>query len=407
MLLNLISSRKRPSDISLQPAPYTALRQHSMMKAAYITERPAVGALATQVHTDQTTIASPSHTDLTPYQILVQVKAFSINVDDINVAEGTFLGGVPGLQRKAGTAPLVIGSDFAGIIVAVGRKVERAGTFKVGQRVCGMNKQQSMFGECGTWAEYTVTQPNNIVVIPDHVSYEDAAALAMPIFVIHGLLAIKPLLKGDEKILVIGASGGIGSMLIPILRKSVKGQGNLHITGICSGPNQAFVTSLGADQVVDYTKGPVPDALRGLTGVAGSFGANEYDVVYDLVGGQSSYEAGKAALRPKGRFLSSTGPVEWIGDKLLSAREQLALVGKMVWDSIVSNWMPGSHPYYHLVAPTDFGKGVPTFNIVFDNGLLPHIEKLIAFDDRIAFEKAIQLVKSHRVKGKIVVKLDL
>merc|ERR1712232_893269 len=198
------------------------------MKAAFITERPAIGELTNKIHLDAT---FPPPQNIEPTEIIVQVKAFSINVDDIHVAEGSFLGGIPGLQRKHSStqSPLVIGSDFAGIIATVGSKVTK---FKVGQRVCGMNKQQSIYSEMGTWAEYTVTQSKNIVAIPDHVSFQDAAAVVLPLFVIHGLLEIKPKLKANERVVVIGASGGIGSLLISILRSlSID---NLHITGICS-----------------------------------------------------------------------------------------------------------------------------------------------------------------------------
>merc|ERR1712232_104212 len=104
--------------------------------------------------------------------------------------------------------------------------------------------QQAIFSERGTWAEYTVTKSKNIVRIPDNVSFQDAAALVMPLFVIDGLLDVKPKLEGNERVVIIGASGGIGSMLIQILRKLFKD--DLHITGVCSGRNEKFVMALGA-----------------------------------------------------------------------------------------------------------------------------------------------------------------
>jgi len=215
------------------------------MRAAYITERPSIGNLGSLMHLD-TSQPAPSKEDVKPHEILVHVKAFSINVDDIHVTEGSFLGGVPGMQRKKGISPLVIGSDFSGIIAHVGSQVSK---FKVGQRVCGMNKQQGIFSQKGTWAEYTVTQSNNIVAFPNHISFQDAAAIVMPLFVIHGLLLESKVdIKSNNKVLVIGASSGIGSMLIPILHKMYPD--GLHITGVCSGRNEKFVRDLGANQVV-------------------------------------------------------------------------------------------------------------------------------------------------------------
>lgn len=305
------------------------------------------------------------------------------------------------MQLTSSKKPIVIGSDFAGVITAVGSKVATQGKFKVGQRVCGINKISSSFGQAGTWAEYTKTLPNNLVTVPDGVSYEDAAALAMPLVVIHGMLDIQRPTTGDENILIIGASGGIGSVLVQILRKSHK---KVHITGVCSGRNTEFVKALGADQIIDYTKDATKE-LSSLTGT-GHPGAGEYDIVYDLIGGKASYETGKLALRTsKGHIISSTGPVEWLGDKMLSTIELIGLVSKMLWQTSIRNRLYGSHPYYHLAVHMDVGEGESTFSQAYDIGVRPHIGKLIDMDNRNDFVEAINLIKSHRAKGKVVVKV--
>merc|ERR1711862_1049382 len=261
---------------------------------------------------------------------------------------------------------------------AVGSKVEN---FKVGDRVCGMNKRQSVFSEAGTWAEYTVTQSKNIVKIPDDVGFQEAAASVLPLFVIHGMLDFRPKIKGGEKIVVIGASGGIGSMLITVLRQLC--QNDIYIVGICSGKNEDFVRALGCDRVIDYTKGQVKNELKkeGLS----------YDVVFDLIGGQSSYNIAKEILssNKNGRFVTPTGPVEWVGDTIMGT----------IW-----NFIPGSHPYYHLAVPTDLD--VDTFQSAFNSGISPHIEKCISFENRTQFEEAIELVRSHRARGKVIVEID-
>jgi len=371
-------------------------KKSTNMRAVYLTRRPPVGGLASQMHLDGERIPAPQARDLQPHEVLVRVHAFSLNVDDLHVAEGSFLGGVPGLQSRAASPaqPLVIGSDFAGVVEAAGSAA--AGAFPPGQRVCGMNKQQSVFSESGTWAEYTVSRAGSLVRIPDDVGFRAAAASAMPLFVVRGLVeGAGAALLGDgaRRVAVIGASGGIGSVLIPVLRRRF-GPG-LDIAGVCSGRNAAFVRSLGADRVVDYAAGvPVGEALA--QGAGGP-----YDVVFDLVGGGASYEAGAAVLRRGGQFVTSTGPAEWVGDERLSPLGQVVLVARMVWHSVFLNWIPGPHPYYHIAAPTDLDE--ETFHLAFKSGVRPHIQKAISFKDRDAFEAAIELVRSHRAKGKIVV----
>jgi len=359
------------------------------MKAAYITERPTIGNLGDKMQIGEV----PTPKDVKPDEILVQVKAFSINVDDIHIMEGSFLGGLPGMQRKKGNDPLIVGSDFAGVVTQVGSGVT---TFKVGQRVCGINHRQSIFSESGTWAEYTVTKSDNIVAFPESISFQHAAALVMPLNVIHGMLLDTKLnLKAKQKVLVIGASGGIGSMLVSILHKFYPC--NMHVTGVCSGRNEKFVRALGADQVVDYTKGPIEDALND--------DSDPYDVVFDMIGGQSSYKTAKAILGKKGRFITPTGPVEWVGDEVLTGLAQLAFISKMIWYTVIMNYIPGSHPQYDLPVPTNL-KDPTIFNFAFENGIIPQIEKAVAFEDQRGIAEAIELVRSHRAKGKVVVSMD-
>jgi len=363
----------------------------SEMKAAYIVERPKIGELENKIRVDSTTIPAPKASDLKPDEILVEVKAFSINVDDIHVAEASFLGGLPKLQSVVPSIkkPLVVGSDFAGIIKAVGSAID-ANKYKVGLRVCGLNHRQAVFAENGTWAEYTVTKAKSIVPVPDTISFVNAAAVVLPLFVIDGLLeVVRGKIGEKEKVLVVGASGGIGSMLIKMLR-AVFADFDLDITGVCSGRNKELVLKMGANCVVDYTKGPIEASLE----------KKSYDVVFDCVGGTTTYKSSKAILRKGGRFITCVGPEEWIGDKMSSATEKISWVGKIIWYSVILNLIPGSHPHYHMVAPSEMGKN--TFILAFEKEILPYVEKSVPFDNVGTLGEAFKLVRSHRVRGKVV-----
>jgi len=365
------------------------------MKAAYIVERPSIGELENKIQIDSTTIPTPKPSDLKPDEILIEVKAFSINIDDIHMPEASFLGGLPKMQSVEPSIkkPLVAGSDFSGIIKAVGSKID-TNEYKVGHRVCGMNHRQAIFAENGTWAEYTVTKAKSIVHVPDSISFVNAAAVVLPLFVIDGLLeVVRGKLGAKEKVLVVGASGGIGSTLIKMLRAAFADL-DLKITGVCSGRNEKLVLNLGADHVVDYTKGPIEASLA----------KKSFDVVFDCVGSSTTYNSSKAILRKGGRFITCVGPEEWIGDKKLSATEKMSWVGKIIWYSAILNLIPGSHPHYHMVAPTDIGKD--TFTLAFEKGILPYVEKSFPFDSVGTFGEALKLVRSHRVRGKVVFVLE-
>merc|ERR1711862_975014 len=96
---------------------------------------------------------------------------------------------------------------------------------------------------------------------------------------------------------------------------------------------------------------------------------------------------------------------EWVGDTILSTTELATLIGKMISYSTIWNFIPGSHPYYHLAVPTDLD--VDTFQSEFNSGISPHIEKCISFENRTQFEEAIELVRSHRARGKVIVEIEM
>jgi len=351
------------------------------MKAAYINKRPHIGQLSNDILVNNDKIPKVTAEDLNENTVLVNIKASSVNIDDINVIQGSFLGGMPGMQSKS-SYPLVVGSDFAGVVVAVGEKVK---SVKVGQRVCGLNKLQSIIaGDSGTWAEYVPVPEKNIIVIPnDDISFPTAAASVMPLFVIQGLLDAGKL-SGNEKVVVIGASGGIGSLFVKVLRKL---HPDLHIIGVCSTRNLEFVKSIGANDTVDYTKSSIEDI------------GMDIDRVFDLVGGEKSYVKSFDILRQsKGTYITCVGPIEWIGDEMLSFWGKVSFVCKLLWKSIL-NLLPGKHPIYEMVVPTELKEGI--FHFVFNNKIEASIEKVIPFNED-GVKEALKVVESHRAKGKIV-----
>ncbi|MFN8077299.1 MAG: NAD(P)-dependent alcohol dehydrogenase [Kineosporiaceae bacterium] len=209
-------------------------------------------------------------------EVLVRVRAVALNPADV-----FFLRGRPAMVRLACglTRPRnpVRGQDVAGVVEALGPGVEGVA---VGEEVFG--------GARGGLAELAVARADHVVPLPPGVPFDLAAASVMT-----GLAAIAALRRAGaqagERILVVGASGGIGTLVVQL----AVAQG-LEVTGVCSSANVELVRSLGASQVVDYT---TQDVLA----CGGGF-----DVVLDNVGAHRMTDLARL-LRPGGRVLPNSG----------------------------------------------------------------------------------------------------
>jgi NADPH:quinone reductase-like Zn-dependent oxidoreductase len=172
----------------------------------------------------------------------------------------------------------ILGSVFAGEIEAVGKDVKR---FKEGDQVFGY-LGQSM----GAYAQFLCVPEKGVVAVkPANTTYEEAVTHPYGAIMAGSLLRKGKIQKG-QKILINGASGGIGSAAVQLAKAHYVAE----VTGVCGTPRLEFVTSLGADKVIDYTKEDF--TKQGET----------YDLVFDILG-KSSFSKVKNCLKPKGRFL--------------------------------------------------------------------------------------------------------
>lgn len=176
----------------------------------------------------------------------------------------------------------VMGLEIAGDIVEVGRDVTR---FQVGQRVFGFTGVS-----LGGHAEYCrLSERGSLAEIPDGLSYESAAATVDGATTALYFLQRKAKLKVGERVLVIGASGSIGTAAVQIARHL-----GAEVTGVCSGANRELVLSLGAHDVIDYTCQDLSACGR------------RWDIIFDTVT-RSSYSQAKPLLRDGGRYLPTVG----------------------------------------------------------------------------------------------------
>ena len=222
-------------------------------------------------------------------QVLVKVRAASVNPYDWHFVEGT-----PKIMRMMGVGlrkpkDTRLGVDFAGTVEAVGKNVTQ---FKPGDDVFG--------GKGGAFAEYVCRRAEGAVALkPANITFEQAASVN-----IAGITALQGLrdkgkVQPGQKVLINGASGGVGTFAVQIAKSY-----GADVTGVCSTRNLELVRSLGADHVIDYTKE--------------NFAKSEqrYDVILDNVPNHSLSEC-RRILTPKGKYvmIGGGGPNEgrWIG----------------------------------------------------------------------------------------------
>jgi len=245
-------------------------------------------------------------------EVLVRVRAAGVNP-----ADWAIMGGLPYIARPmygmGKPNNPVRGTDVAGTVEAIGAGVAR---FRPGDEVLGWSGHLG-----GAFAEYVSVSEDALVSKPAKVTFEQAAAVPMAGTV--ALLAIRGgKVQAGQKILVNGASGGIGTLAVQIAKSL-----GAHVTGVTSTKNVDLVRSIGADEVIDYTK---VDFTR--TG-------QRYDFILDNVANRSLADL-RRALTPKGTLVPNGGGFEhrWVasGGRLIGAKVSFAFGTQKVVTFIAS-----------------------------------------------------------------------
>ena len=227
-------------------------------------------------------------------ELLVKVHAASVTTSDCNVRDSVFVpAGLKFIQRLAfglrkpnRTTP---GIELAGEIEAVGGVVKQ---FKAGDQVFGT----TVIGRLGAYAEYTCLPEAGVVAIkPANLTYEEAAVV--PVGASTALFFLRDLahIQKGQKILILGASGGVGTCAIQLAKYY-----GAQVTGVCSTTNTALVKSLGADQVIDYTQEDFSQS------------GETYDIILD-VAGKTSFSGCRNSLKPKGLYAAIAGGLKEFG----------------------------------------------------------------------------------------------
>jgi NADPH:quinone reductase-like Zn-dependent oxidoreductase len=299
-------------------------------------------------------------------QLLVRVRAASVNPLDWHFVEGT-----PYLMRAMGVGlrkpkDTRLGVDFAGTVEAVGKNVTK---FKPGDEVFG--------GRTGAFSEYVcVREPRAVAVKPPNITFEQAASV--PIAAITALQGLrdKGKVQPGQKVLINGASGGVGTFAVQIAKSM-----GADVTGVCSTRNLDMVRSLGADHVIDYTK---EDFTKG---------AERYDVIIDNVANHSLLES-RRALKPNGIYVLIGGG---------SANEQ-GLIGPLINPIKAMLLSPFvSQKMGMLLAELNHDDLTMLADLMQSGKMKPVIDRTYKLSD---LPDAIRYLEQGHARGKVVITVD-
>lgn len=228
-------------------------------------------------------------------EVLVKIAATSVNPKDwkLNTVISSLIPGIGSLR------PFIIGDDLSGEIVELGSGVTE---FEVGDKVYGMDMRL----RTAAAAEYAVINTKRIAIKPNNISHTAAAVVPLA-----ALTAYQAYLKGNlregQRVLIIGASGGVGTFAVQIAKAM-----GAEVTAVCSGRNTELVKSLGADHLIDYTKEEFQNRDE------------SFDMVFDV----TSYETPQSCaslLRDGGVFITTMGYLKPI---VFTGLSKLSLGGK-------------------------------------------------------------------------------
>ena len=233
--------------------------------------------------------------------VLIRVGAASAFTGDWHIMTGTpyairLVSGMRAPKQR------VRGQDVAGYVEAVGDDITQ---FHVGDEVFGVAD--------GAFAEYATARPDKLAPKPTNLSFDEAATVPTTgCTALQGLRDVGKVQTG-QRVLVIGAAGGVGSFAVQIAKAF-----GAHVTGVCSTSKVELVRSIGADEVIDYTREDIADGTR------------RYDVIFDTAGNREASSL-RRALTPKGTLVlaGGEGGGRWLGmGRVMRAKAISPFVGQ-------------------------------------------------------------------------------
>lgn len=299
-----------------------------------------------------------------PKDVLVEVRASSINPRDSLIRAGKYP------FQPMIRLPMIPGSDVAGTVVERGSRVR---SLALGQPVYGM--QPSIRG-FGAHAEFVAVPAQALAAKPVNMSFGEAAGVPLAGLTAYQALVHRLRLRRGQRLLILGASGGVGTYAVQIARIL-----EAQVTAVCSGRNRRLVESLGAHRVLDYQTTDVLDAATLESG-------QPYDAVFDVVGRSSLAEC-RAVLGPGGAYVTT-----------IPRRRQL-----LAWlTSTVARGFGGRTGRTSVVMVRSVGEQLRRLGDWIEEGRLRTVvEDIMPMAD---IARAHDAIRSQRTRGKLILSIS-
>ncbi|ABZ94004.1 Zinc-binding alcohol dehydrogenase [Leptospira biflexa serovar Patoc strain 'Patoc 1 (Ames)'] len=308
---------------------------------------------------------------LNDHDVLVQIHAAGINLLDSKLKSGEFKLILPY------QLPLILGHDFAGIILKVGPKVQK---FKIGEEVFGRVRDFRI----GTFAEQIAVSEDDIAKKPKHLTMEEAASIPLVGLTSWQALVENANIQKGQKVFIQAGSGGVGTFAIQLAK--VLGA---EVATTTSHSNFELVKRLGADTIIDYKTTDFESILK------------DYDVVIHSQDGKTLHKSLRI-LKPGGKLISISGPPDINFAKEMKFPWFLQFVIRMLSLSANKKAKERNVQYSFLFMKANGSQLNQISNLINEGRIQPVIDKIYPFE---ALNDALAYVESGRAKGKVVVKM--
>lgn len=303
--------------------------------------------------------------------VLVQVHAASVNPLDSKIAAGEFKLILPY------PLPLILGNDFAGVVVGVGSGVRR---FKPGDEVYARPDADRI----GAFAQFIAIREDSLAIKPKNLTMEEAASMPLVGLTAWQALIEKANLKKGQRVLIHAGSGGVGTFAIQLAKHI-----GASVATTTSTANLDWVKALGADAVIDYTKDDFTTVLR------------DYDVVLNSLGGEV-LEKSLQVLKPGGKLISISGPPDPDFARELGLPWIVRQVVRLLSYRIRKQAKRHRVSYSFLFMKANGGQLREIGRLVESGVIRPVVDRVFPFEST---NEAMAYVETGRAKGKVVIKV--
>lgn len=305
------------------------------------------------------------------YDVLAEIHAASINPIDFKVRDGK----VRTLLKY--NMPLVLGNDFSGIVIQVGKNVKK---FKIGDEIYGRPRKDRI----GTFAEYISVHEEDIALKPHNLSFEEAASI--PLVGLTSYQALHDILQltAGQKVLIQAGAGGVGTFAIQLAKTM-----GIYVATTTSDAGAELVKSLGADQIINYKTEAFDKILQ------------NYDGVFDTIGGETLEKAFKT-VKQGGQIVSVSG----LPNARFGKEYGAGFIKTNIFRLITRKLSKLEAKYkvkYSFLFMKPSGSQLEIISELIESGQIkPVIDQVFPF---VEAQKAMEYSESGRAKGKIILKI--